>query len=196
MFGGYSQPQSDNAGEKIMGAGILFSILVLVAAVGLILVITFFSARWIWRRGRIGQFTLGLAALGFAWGVYDAIYPSESFYISQLAGLAGVRLPGNVAFVEKTTSFPDIHGDYSACFIVRLSATEMTAFRAEVNTGVQTTESGVAQAFRCDSAAPALSTASTVLHIDLSQRVTRPDAAITAQVDERNSIVKIEWHLW
>jgi hypothetical protein len=172
----------------------LFGLLLLVVVS--IFVIAGFALRWLRRRGRIGQCALGLAALGVGWALFEAIYPSDAVYIAELNRLSGVRLPDDASFLEKTASFPDLHGDYSACFIVRLTAAEMTAFEAALGTAFEPTVSEGTEVGRCDSVSRLMMTKSKVRNIDLSRRATRPDATIRAQVAEGNGLVKIEWDLW
>ncbi|MFB9243627.1 hypothetical protein IV454_28500 [Massilia antarctica] len=86
----------------------------------------------IWRNGRLGKAIIGLAAAGLAWPVYQALYPPEEFYVSAIKNFANLTIPANAVFLNKEASFPDFTGDYSACFVVRLTPAAMAEFTKQL----------------------------------------------------------------
>jgi hypothetical protein len=84
-----------------------------------LLVITF--SYWLWRKGHIGRFAvIGLLAY-ISISTYLAFYPSDSFYKSEFERVTDIKFPSSGVFIEKQSSYPDIHGDYSSCALFTVS---------------------------------------------------------------------------
>lgn len=54
----------------------------------------------------------------FGYFIYDAIFPSESFYREEFERATNIDFPENTDIRFKSATFPDHHGDYSSvvCF--------------------------------------------------------------------------------
>jgi hypothetical protein len=77
-----------------------------------------------------------MGIIGFAWLVYDAINPSESFYIAELERLTSIKLPSESKFIYKNTTYPDIYGAYSACFIVKLPKSAWVDLQSSISSTI------------------------------------------------------------
>jgi len=169
------------------------TIFLLLSAVLLGLFTAFIVSRWLWRRGVLGRVLLIVAAAGMAWSIYDAIHPSESFYTVELNRLVQINLPSNGEFLEKTATFPDHFGDYSACFIVRFPPDAISNLRlqlgAQTSTSKELSSCGTNNAYRT-------TVTSQVYEFDLTSRSTREDAVITVSVAPNENLAKFTWYLW
>ncbi|GAB2860775.1 hypothetical protein [Hymenobacter ruber] len=62
--------------------------------------------------------------LPYSYLVYDAFYPSDSFYKEEFVKLTNFPFPATGNITKKSASYPDIHGDYAACAQIEVSRTE------------------------------------------------------------------------
>ena len=177
-----------------MGLVLVFAGIVIAAVA-----VAVFASRWLLRRGRVGRVILGLmsAALGLmsaalVWFVYEALYPPESFYLSEFERLTRISLPKQSQFVEKTATFPDHFGDYSACFIVRLSPEDIAALTAVLGVPKELRS----EALRCSTQAPTSNSQTKTALYDLASRATRTDAQIYIAVSQSQNLAQVSWYLW
>lgn len=89
-----------------------------------------------WRSGRLGKSVTAIALVALAWPVYQALFPPTSFYVSGIKNFANLSVPADAVFLNKESSVPDFTGDYSACFVVRLSPAAMAAFTRELGSSI------------------------------------------------------------
>jgi hypothetical protein len=95
-----------------------------------LLVIAF--SYWLWRKGRIGRFAvIGLLAYIFI-STYLAFYPSDSFYKSEFERVTDIKFPSSGVFIEKRSSYPDIHGDYSSCALFTVSPEDFEYIKSKI----------------------------------------------------------------
>lgn len=72
----------------------------------------------------------GLIFLGFvSYSIYDAIYPSDSFYEKEFERVSGMSFPKVGVITQKYSTYPDIHGDYTSCALIELSAADYNLIR-------------------------------------------------------------------
>jgi hypothetical protein len=149
-----------------------------------------FAGRWLWRKGRVAR--VGLVALGFAflWLVYRALYPSDSYYFQTLEGLTGIKLGPSLVILEKTATYPDMHGDYQACFIARLQPSDIHALLAQITEPSVPTETF----FPCETSQSEYASPGT--YYDLSARTGRGDASVQISVYRNENTIRVRWSLW
>ncbi len=95
-----------------------------------LLVIAF--SYWLWRKGRIGRFAvIGLLAY-ISISTYLAFYPSDSFYKSEFERITNIKFPSSGVFIEKQSSYPDIHGDYSSCALFTASQKDYEYIKSKI----------------------------------------------------------------
>jgi hypothetical protein len=150
----------------------------------------FFAGRWLWRKGRVAR--VGLVTLGFAfsWLVFRALYPSDSFYFQTLERLAGIKLGSSLVILEKTATYPDMHGDYQACFIARLQPSDIRALLAQITEPSVPIETF----YPCETSQSEY--ASPGINYDLSARTGRGDASVEISVYSNQNTIRVRWSLW
>ncbi|PTX91543.1 hypothetical protein DB354_16830 [Opitutus sp. ER46] len=80
-----------------------------------------YACRWLWLKSPYGRMAcvVGIAVVGYqAW---NAVFPPSSFYRDEFALRTGIAAPPSARFVFKHASFPDLHGDYAAECLFRVS---------------------------------------------------------------------------
>lgn len=108
-----------NAGFNFDNLLIYFA--VLTALLVSLLVIVGFVGRWLWQKGTPGRTILALTVAGLCWQVYDAIYPSGSFYTAEFVRLTGLSFPASGKIRFSGASYPDFFGDYTSCALFTVS---------------------------------------------------------------------------
>jgi hypothetical protein len=151
-----------------------------------ILALLYVLVRWLWFKGRYGRLLLTAGFLGVLWLIYDAVYPPESFYAAELQRLVNVSLPAEAQFVYKTATYPDIHGDYSACFIVRLPAVALD----KLKTSIASEPAHETKSFGC-AQKPLNAMAN---QYTLTKRATREDAEIFIELISNQNLAVISWY--
>lgn len=68
----------------------------------------------------------------FSYMVFRAFYPADDFYVREFNDNAGLKLPNSVSIKAKTATYPDIHGSYTACAVLKLSENEFIKLRDQV----------------------------------------------------------------
>ena len=131
--------------------------------------------------------------LWFAWSIYDAVYPPESFYVAELKNMVKVNLPSDAQFQFKTATYPDIHGDYSACFIVRLPQASWEQLKNSISSEPvhETKSEGCAN---MDKKLKPLNLMAS--QYNLSKRVSRENAEIFIELISDQKLAVISWYTW
>jgi hypothetical protein len=64
---------------------------------------------------------IGLPVVGACWVAWEAVYPSEDFFVAEY-GLVMLDnpLPTSAKFIRKVASYPDFHGDYCSASLISL----------------------------------------------------------------------------
>jgi len=89
-------------------------------------------SRWLWRKGKYGKGIVCTLLVGVICLIYTAIYPTESFYREEFVRIAAIPLPDSATFLHKEASYPNFHGDYSACALVRLPPNKFNRLMAQL----------------------------------------------------------------
>jgi hypothetical protein len=76
-----------------------------------------------WKLGAIAIILMVL------FGIYDAVYPSDSFYEGEFERVSGLSYPRSGVIRHKDSTYPDIHGDYSSCALIEVSADDYQRIR-------------------------------------------------------------------
>ena len=87
---------------------------------------------WLWRKGRIGRFAVIGLLTYISISSYLAFYPSDSFYKSEFERISNVKYPSSGVFIEKQSSYPDIHGDYSSCALFTVSPEDFEYIKSKI----------------------------------------------------------------
>ena len=98
-------------------------ILIIVVIVGLLIFISVFSYRWLIKKGyNKARFILPFMTLATTlFFIYPAIYPNDKFYKKEFEDNTSILFPNSGVIIKKDATYPDIHGDYTARAIIRLS---------------------------------------------------------------------------
>jgi hypothetical protein len=75
---------------------------------------------------------VGVTILVSFYLTYEAIFPSNSFFIKEFTTVTAKKFPKSAVFLGKTSSYPDFHGDYSSCSIIKLSKEDYTRLYDEI----------------------------------------------------------------
>ena len=68
-----------------------------------------------------------------AFQTYTAFYPTDSFYKSEFVNNSKINFPENGNIILKGSTYPDIHGDYSASAIIQVDRLEMRKLLENIN---------------------------------------------------------------
>ena len=77
-----------------------------------------------------------------AYVTFDAFYPSTSFYEEEFKTVTLREIPKSAKFIEKTSSYPDFHGDYCSSSQIKLSKTDYYNLLTELNLDKKITKNG------------------------------------------------------
>jgi len=77
-----------------------------------------------------------------AYQTFDAFFPSESFYKKEFKTVTLREIPKSAVFVEKTSSYPDFHGDYCSSSQIKLSKADYEKLLSELTLDKKFTKNG------------------------------------------------------
>lgn len=100
-----------------------------------LLVIVF--SYWLWRKGRIARFAIIGFMIYISTSTYFAFYPSDSFYKSEFERITNIKFPDSGAFIERQSSYPDIHGDYSSCALFTVSPKDYEYIKSKIMENIE-----------------------------------------------------------
>lgn len=115
---------------------ILFYLLVFVVVLSIPSLLLYFLYRWLARKGYkwVGIIVI-LSSIAFLFfNIYTAIYPLDSFYFDDFKKIASREIPNSASIIEKTASYPDFHGKYISCSLIKLSKLDYAKLLDEFNT--------------------------------------------------------------
>ncbi len=71
------------------------------------------------------------------YSTYRAFFPSDSFYIDEFEHYTKLSFPCSGEIISKGASYPDIHGDYSAAAVIKLSNNDFYDLRNKIRLSKQ-----------------------------------------------------------
>lgn len=77
--------------------------------------------------------SLSVIQLSIFYCVFTALYPTDSFYMEKYKMAIGSPAPLSANVVKKSASYPDLHGDYYALFMMELSANDYKELYKKIN---------------------------------------------------------------
>ena len=83
-----------------------------------------------------------LLLLFSAYHTYNAFFPSESFYVEEFKTVTFREIPKSAKFIEKNSSYPDIHGEYCSSSQIKLSKAEFKKLLTELNSDNRLAKNG------------------------------------------------------
>jgi hypothetical protein len=102
-------------------------IILILLLLGLILIllclILYFLYKWLVKKGYrwiANTVILSLVAI-FFYNIYIAVYPADSFYFDDFKTVTSREIPKSAFVIDKSASYPDFHGHYISCSLIRLS---------------------------------------------------------------------------
>jgi len=104
--------------------GIIIAVILVLAIILCIpTLIIYFLYKWLAKKGYrwIGLLIIAISISTLAYGMYTAVYPTDSFYFEDFKKVTSLDIPKSAVIVNKTASYPDFHGDYISCSIMKLS---------------------------------------------------------------------------
>lgn len=104
------------------------AVVLFLALISLPTVAAFFLNRWLTKKGikYVGMVLLIVAPIWTAYEIYTAIYPTDSFYLSEFKEVTLREPPKSAEVIRKTASYPDFHGDYCSVSLIKLSRQDYT----------------------------------------------------------------------
>jgi len=73
---------------------------------------------------------------------YDSFYPGESFYADEFEKVTLRELPESAKFIFKSSTYPDLHGDYSSESTIKLSRADFKKLLHALNKDERITKPG------------------------------------------------------
>ncbi|WP_369857857.1 hypothetical protein [Candidatus Thalassolituus haligoni] len=107
-----------------IGLGLIVLILPLAILSGILLLI--------WKKVPFGKYVSSLLLVGFLFVVVTAIWPMDSFYKDELQNNAGLRVDDGYEVLAKSSSYPDMHGDYYSEAVFRVSELDLSTLAGDV----------------------------------------------------------------
>lgn len=117
---------------------IILLLLLLLIPIGII-----YLGYWIpkkYGKRKLGYLISSIILLGMVYSVYDAIYPSDSFYEQEFEDITGKELK-NAAVLKSSASYPDLHGDYCSAALIQLEEKEYATLLAAFQNDERFTDS-------------------------------------------------------
>ena len=121
--------------DKILVYGFLtFAVVFFATIIALPTVIAFLINRWLTKKGikYVGLFLLVIAPIWTAYEVYTAIYPTDSFYLSEFKEVTLREAPKSAIVKNKEASYPDFHGDYCSASLITISKDDYSSLLNEL----------------------------------------------------------------
>jgi hypothetical protein len=173
--------------------------IILLIAIGLLLICILIGVgyvlRWVWKKGTIGKFLVGIFLMWFAWQEYLGVYPAESFYLKEVKRLVDIDIPNDAIFINREASSTDFFGDYSACFNVQIPKPAFEQLTKKL--GVEIDEKVFEQTMMgCINKDIVIQNKPTLRYFDITSKAKREDIKIGAIIDSSNNQVIILWHTW
>jgi hypothetical protein len=75
----------------------------------------------LWNKGKYTKYFVGAALAGYFYMWFHAYYPNDAFFIAHLEQFTGVKFEQGINVMEKSAGYPDMHGDYPACAVMKLT---------------------------------------------------------------------------
>jgi len=95
----------------------------LILLLGIPSLLLYFLYKWLAKKGYkwlgIAIILSSMALLFFS--IYTAIYPLDSFYFDDFKKVTSTEIPKSATIIEKTASYPDFHGKYVSCSLIKIS---------------------------------------------------------------------------
>jgi hypothetical protein len=100
-----------------------FIIVFAIAIASIPITILYFVYRGLTKKGYkwLGLLIVVVSVCFFVYEIYTAIYPTDSFYFDEFKKVTTLDIPKSAVIIKKTASYPDFHGDYISCSIMKLS---------------------------------------------------------------------------
>lgn len=106
--------------------GLIF--LIIAGVIGLILLAApyvglYFLHKWLTKKGyrKIGLTLIIAFTVYLGYSTYTAIYPTDSFYLSEFKDVTLRDAPKSATIINKDASYPDFHGDYCSASLITVS---------------------------------------------------------------------------
>jgi hypothetical protein len=107
-----------------IGLGLIVLIISLAIFIGILILV--------WKKAPFGKYVSALLLVGSVFVVVTAIWPMNSFYLDELQDNAGLRLSGGYEVLAKSSSYPDMHGDYYSEAIFRVAELDISSLSSDV----------------------------------------------------------------
>lgn len=76
---------------------------------------------------------LSIIQLWIFYSIYTAFYPEDSFYFEEYVTVVGKPAPKSAKIIDKSASYPDIHGKYFSVSLMKLSDSDYYVLSNEIN---------------------------------------------------------------
>ncbi len=113
---------------------VALAVVFVVIIIALPTVIAFLINRWLAKKGvkYVGQILLIIAPIWTTYEVYTAIYPTDSFYLSEFKKVTLREAPKSASVKNKDATYPDLHGDYSSASLISFSINDYSSLLYEL----------------------------------------------------------------
>ncbi|WP_129876723.1 hypothetical protein [Mucilaginibacter terrigena] len=107
----------------------LLALLILLFILSVPVLVGYFFYKWIKTKKckwLVWFILLTTILIFLSYEIYTAIYPTDSFYFDEFKKVTSLDIPKSAEVIDKTVSYPDFHGDYTSCSIIKLSKADYT----------------------------------------------------------------------
>ncbi|SDD53427.1 hypothetical protein [Pedobacter soli] len=110
-------------------------LIVLVAMLPLLLIVLISRKKLKKRLKYATILVLSIIQLWIFYSIYTAFYPEDSFYFEEYVTVVGKQVPKSAKIIDKSASYPDIHGKYTSVSLIKLSDSDYKILINEINKG-------------------------------------------------------------
>jgi hypothetical protein len=89
----------------------------------------------LWSKGKYANYLLCAVWLAYLYLWLRAFYPDDEFYVAHLESISKINFDSQIEVIEKHSTYPDFHGDYSACAVFKVSEADASKLSRESGAG-------------------------------------------------------------
>ncbi|OKS89585.1 hypothetical protein [Mucilaginibacter polytrichastri] len=113
---------------------VVIALIIIIIVIVIPVLLGYLFYRWLAKKGykKVAVIILCGVFGFFAYNIYFAVYPGESFYEDEFKNEAFRDLPKTTHFLKKEASYPDFHGKYGTAFLIEVSKDDFNRLESQL----------------------------------------------------------------